>query len=315
MRRTQAFAIPPPSIRGERLPPRWPWRWRRLQHRRGRRPDHLAPAVAVRAKLPRFGKALELLRASDVTYGNLETTIFDPRTFAGAPYSSGGDWTNSAVPAAAGDLRAMGFTMVGRANNHALDWGLEGMRETGRWLDEAGIAWAGVGESHGLARAPAYVETAKGRIALVSLASTFRSTSESLPAAGATPGRAGLSALHLDERVAVPARVMELLEQARCALQPDSCKAGERRRGFLRPPTGRQIDSPTSTRWIPWISPRCCARCAVRSRTPISSSSRSTRTSARKGATHMAHRAAPRISEAAGARVDRCGCRSVRHHR
>jgi poly-gamma-glutamate capsule biosynthesis protein CapA/YwtB (metallophosphatase superfamily) len=178
-------------------------------------------------QLPRFGKAIELLRGSDVAFGNLETTIFDPRTFAGAPYSWGGDWTNSAVPAAAGDLRKMGFTLVGRANNHSLDWGLEGMRETGRWLDEAGIAWAGVGESHGLARAPAYVETPKGRIALVSLASTFRPTSESLPAAGAAPGRPGLSALRLDEQVGVPASVLALIEQARCALKPAPCETDE----------------------------------------------------------------------------------------
>lgn len=179
-------------------------------------------------RLPRFAAAIELLRGSDIAYGNLETTIFDPRTFTGSPYSFDGDWTLSAVPAVAGDLRSMGFSLVSRANNHALDWGLEGMRETGRWLDEAGIAWAGVGESHGLARAPAYVETARGRVALVSLASTFRATSESLPANGAAPGRPGLSALHLDRSIDVPARVMELLDQARCALQGEPCSSEKR---------------------------------------------------------------------------------------
>ena len=41
---------------------------------------------------------LDLLRGSDVLYGNLETTIFDARNFSGAPYSWDGDWTNSSVP-------------------------------------------------------------------------------------------------------------------------------------------------------------------------------------------------------------------------
>ncbi len=112
--------------------------------------------------MPAFGAVIEILRGTDVTFGNLETTIFDPRTFEGAPYSWDGDWTNASLPAVADDLKAMGFDIVGRANNHSQDWGLEGMRETARWLDEAGIAHAGAGESHRMARAPAYFESPQG---------------------------------------------------------------------------------------------------------------------------------------------------------
>ena len=61
----------------------------------------------------------------------------------------------------------MGFTLVSRANNHVLDWGVEGMRETTRHLDDAGIVHAGIGEDRGLAAAPSYLETPKGRIALI----------------------------------------------------------------------------------------------------------------------------------------------------
>jgi hypothetical protein len=43
-------------------------------------------------------RVLDILRGSDVTFGNLETTIFDPRTFEGAPYSWDGDWTNAFDP-------------------------------------------------------------------------------------------------------------------------------------------------------------------------------------------------------------------------
>ena len=53
----------------------------------------------------------------------------------------------------------MGFSIVSRANNHALDWGIEGLHETSRWLDEAGIVHAGAGETRGLARAPQYFES------------------------------------------------------------------------------------------------------------------------------------------------------------
>ena len=131
-----------------------------------------------------------MLRGADVLYGNLETTIFDARRFTGAPYSWDGTGTMHREPAVAKDLKAMGFALVSRANNHSLDWGLEGMRETSRHLEEAGIVHAGVGEDRGLARAPQFLETRAARVALVSIASTFRPTTEALPAhEGAPDGR------------------------------------------------------------------------------------------------------------------------------
>lgn len=181
------------------------------------------PLSQYAARLPAFRSALDVLGRANAVYGNLETVIFDARTFTGAPYSWDGDWTVSSVPAVARDLRAMGFTMVSRANNHALDFGLEGMRETSRWLDEAGIMHAGSGETHGLARAPQFLETGAGRVALVSLASTFRPTTEALPPAGATPGRAGISALHLRTTLNVPPKAAAALAEAQCALKPASC--------------------------------------------------------------------------------------------
>ena len=174
-------------------------------------------------ELPAFGKVIEILRGADVTFGNLETTIFEPRTFTGAPYSWDGDWTNASLPAVAGDLKAMGFDLVGRANNHSHDWGLEGMRETARWLDEAGIPHAGAAETHGMARAPAYFESPAGRIAVVSLASTFRPTSESLPPARTAPGRPGLSALHVQTTAQVPRSTVEALAKLQCSLMGKHC--------------------------------------------------------------------------------------------
>ncbi len=174
--------------------------------------------------MPAFGKVLEILRGTDVTFGNLETTIFDPRTFTGSPYSWDGDWTNASLPEVAQDLKAMGFDIVGRANNHSLDWGLEGMRETARWLDQAGIPYAGTGDTHRIARAPAYFESPAGRIAVVSFASTFRPTSESMPSALTAPGRPGLSALHVQETLLAPRATIEAMAQVQCALRGTKCK-------------------------------------------------------------------------------------------
>src|SRR5262249_40477782 len=147
------------------------------------------PLSQYAESMPGFAAVLKILHGSNVTFGNMESTIFDPRSFKGAPYSWDGDWTNASLPGVARDLQSMGFSSVGPANTHSQAWGLEGMRETAHWLDDAGIAHAGAGETHAQARAPAYVETPQGRLALVSIASTFRPTSESMPPAGNSPGR------------------------------------------------------------------------------------------------------------------------------
>lgn len=181
------------------------------------------PMTQLAGSVPGFKAVLDLFKRPQVVFGNMETAIFEPRTFKGAPFSWDGDWTNSALPAVATDLKRMGFSIASRANNHSLDWGLEGLHETSRWLDEAGIAHAGVGDTRGLARAPRYLETSSGRVALISLASTFRPTTEALPEQGATPARPGLSALHLTETIQVPAEAMKSLADADCVLHRAHC--------------------------------------------------------------------------------------------
>jgi poly-gamma-glutamate capsule biosynthesis protein CapA/YwtB (metallophosphatase superfamily) len=181
------------------------------------------PLSQYAARLPGFAAVLGVLRGVDVLYGNLETTVFDARYFAGAPYSWDDDWTNSSEPAVPKDLKVMGFGIVSRANNHSLDWGLEGMRETNRHLDQAGIVYAGVGEDRGLARAPQFLETPKARVALVSIASTFRPTTDALPRHGAAPGRPGLSALHVTRTIVLPAAAMQALAQIDCAVYRHHC--------------------------------------------------------------------------------------------
>jgi len=128
------------------------------------------PLSQKRANDSGFDAAVKILHRADATFGNLETSILDIRTFEGFPHSGADDWGLTSLPAVAGDLAKLGFDLLARANNHALDWGIAGMRETSRLLDEAGLVHAGVGENRGLARAPQYFESEKGRIALVSMA-------------------------------------------------------------------------------------------------------------------------------------------------
>ena len=138
---------------------------------------------------------LRLLRDADVTFGNFETTVLDlATTKAVAQAESGGTWM-LADPRVPRDVAALGFDLVSHANNHATDWGVEGMAETGRRLDDAGLTWSGTGGTLSAARAPRYVDVARGRVALVSATSTFTPMSRASDAAGDIAGRPGVNAL------------------------------------------------------------------------------------------------------------------------
>ena len=87
------------------------------------------PLAQYAGSMPGFRAVLDRLRRSDVTIGNLETTIFDPRAFRARPTPGTATGATPRCRRRQG-LAGMGFAMVARANNHRLDWGLEGMRET-----------------------------------------------------------------------------------------------------------------------------------------------------------------------------------------
>ncbi|MCV3244146.1 poly-gamma-glutamate synthesis protein (capsule biosynthesis protein) [Mesorhizobium robiniae] len=165
-----------------------------------------------------FDKIVKILRDADATFGNMETNIFDIRSFKGSPQAEYGGAYHVSLPDLGPDLKAMGFNLMSRANNHTLDWGLEGMGETSRILDESGIVHAGVGENLAQAGAARFLETARGRVALLSFASTFMPMSRACDPADEAPGRPGLNPLRLAESILVPSEMLKNLRQVRDAL-------------------------------------------------------------------------------------------------
>ncbi|MCK1581834.1 CapA family protein [Bradyrhizobium sp. 168] len=162
-----------------------------------------------------FGTVVELLRDADVTFGNMETNLFDIRSFSGSPQAEYGGAYHISLPELGPDLKLMGFNLLSRANNHSFDWGVEGMRETSRVLDQNGIIHSGVGENLAQASAPHFLETPRGRVALVSFASTFTPMSRAADPAGEASGRAGVNALRLTRSVVVTSDMLESLRQIR----------------------------------------------------------------------------------------------------
>jgi poly-gamma-glutamate synthesis protein (capsule biosynthesis protein) len=155
----------------------------------------------------------KILRGADVTFGNQEGSIFDLHTFKGFPAAENGGGDPLLVPAIAPDLRNMGVKMMSKANNHATDWGQDGLAATERVLDEAGIVHAGSGRNLDSARAASFMETPKGRVALVATASTFTPMSTAGSADGDVPGRPGISFLRTRRVTLVTQSQMAALQE------------------------------------------------------------------------------------------------------
>ncbi len=139
-------------------------------------------------------KVLSLIKSGDVTIANQEGVFIDLKTFKGSAYGDGQLWGEGAL---AKDIKAMGVDMVSLANNHATDFGGDGLLEAMRLSDEAGLVHAGGGHNLAEARKAGILVTQKGRVALVSTASTFKVNARANDAFGETNARAGISTLRL----------------------------------------------------------------------------------------------------------------------
>lgn len=172
--------------------------------------------VSVYQQDLKFMAVVNAVREGDARFTNVEVLFHNYDAAAAA--QSGGTWL-AAEPYLFRDLQWVGFNLFATANNHALDYGIEGLRAQRRLLSDSGAAYAGIGENLGEARAPGYLETARGRVALLSCASTFF---PSAPAGAQRPdlrGRPGLNPLRHRTRYIVDAASLDALRKVKAGLK------------------------------------------------------------------------------------------------
>ncbi|MGH3646532.1 MAG: CapA family protein [Micromonosporaceae bacterium] len=149
-----------------------------------------------------FGPIAEELSAADMAVVNLETAV----TEGGTPEPK--QFKFRAPASAYQAVKAAGIDAVSLANNHALDYGQDGLADTLRYADEAGVPVFGAGANAHTAYAPWVTEVRGVKIAVVGL-SHIRELSERWEA---TDERAGIAMAH-DLKVAARA-VKSAREQA-----------------------------------------------------------------------------------------------------
>jgi poly-gamma-glutamate capsule biosynthesis protein CapA/YwtB (metallophosphatase superfamily) len=149
----------------------------------------------------RFLSAIKIIRDADMAFTHLEGSITDydgPEVYPAA--ESG--WTWLGLPRyAAQELKWAGFDMISHASNHCLDYSYGGLISTWKALDEADLCHAGTGRNLGEAREPAYLDTAKGRVALISMCSTFSGWARAGDVRRDMKGRPGVNPLRFVYKV------------------------------------------------------------------------------------------------------------------
>lgn len=144
-------------------------------------------------KESQFLSMIDLIRKADVSFVNCEMQFFNYSDAYPAAHS-GGTWMH-AEPELAEQLKWAGFDMCSVANNHSLDYGTQGLISTIATLRKAGLSVAGVGMNLAEAQAPAYYESDAGRVALISVSSTFADGDDAGPQRKDLHGRPGLNPL------------------------------------------------------------------------------------------------------------------------
>lgn len=164
---------------------------------------------------PEFLKLVELVRGADVAFTNLEMLFHDYESYP--MHESGGTWMR-AEPSLVKELTWAGFDLVSRANNHTGDYGVGAMRLTSKYVRDAGLVQAGVGDSLAEAREASFLDTPRGRVALISTASTFPDHARASDTRGDMPARPGLNPLRFTTTTIVSRQRMDALRSVAAEL-------------------------------------------------------------------------------------------------
>ncbi len=117
-----------------------------------------------------FSELKKFIARGDMRFFNLETTVHDFETPGAA--LSGGSWF-CAEPRVLHDMHNFGFNCTTTANNHSLDYGIEGLKKTLKYVKAEDFAVSGTGNTLAEATAPCYIDKPYGRYALISCTTSF----------------------------------------------------------------------------------------------------------------------------------------------
>jgi poly-gamma-glutamate synthesis protein (capsule biosynthesis protein) len=141
-----------------------------------------------------FTAVRDLIRHASLALTNLEVNLLGPEEADRARARPLPRWVFGSEREAR-ELRRLGFGVVSQANNHATDYGAEGLAATSRVLDAAGLLHAGAGTDLAHARSPALAGGGARRVAVIAVTSSAKSESRATVSRPDIQGRPGVNAL------------------------------------------------------------------------------------------------------------------------
>ncbi len=178
-----------------------------------------------------YAELAPYISEGDARFFNLETTLNREGECCGSQFS-GGTYIRT-YPEVLGDLKKFGFNMTSFNNNHVLDFSYSGMMKTLEALEDSGLVHAGVGRNLSAASAARYLETNSGRVALISVNTTFEPSAMAGDQSGTYPGRAGINGLRIEEKLTVTQKELEFIKKLAEKMNINARNEIIRREGYL----------------------------------------------------------------------------------
>jgi poly-gamma-glutamate capsule biosynthesis protein CapA/YwtB (metallophosphatase superfamily) len=167
---------------------------------------------------PEFLALRDVVSEADTAFANFEAVATRPAD--AVPGVTQGTYMLT-EPRLLPELQWLGVRLVSTANNHAMDFGEKGVVDSLASLDAAGLPHAGSGSNMREARAPAYVDTAGGRVALVAADASWREWHRAHEQRPDTAGKPGVNSLRFERIYDLDATSLDALRSISAGLGLD----------------------------------------------------------------------------------------------
>lgn len=158
-----------------------------------------------------FAELTPFIREGDARFFNLETTLNHEGETCASQFS-GGTYIRT-NPEVLDDLKGFGFNMTNINNNHMLDFSYGGLEKTMEAVNQSGLVHAGVGRNLAEASAPRYLETKNGRVALISVSTSFKDPMLAGEQSPRVTGRPGVNGLRKEKHLELPKKDLEIIRR------------------------------------------------------------------------------------------------------
>lgn len=182
---------------------------------------------------PGYAELAPFIQQADARFFNLETTLNREGEANGNQFS-GGTYLRT-DPRVLEDIQKFGFNMTTFNNNHALDYFYTGFQRTLDALNESDFVHSGCGNNLAEASAPRYLETKNGRVALISVCSSFHPAAMAGQQSPRVPGRPGVNGLSVYSYMELPQEDLAVIRRIADQSNINAATDINRKEGYAQP--------------------------------------------------------------------------------